>query len=62
MHGLKTWAIVGCGCGCCIAWAEDIGYSQLRVWLIGVANTKATIVALVASAVRFLTKPSPFFA
>ena len=32
------------------------------VWLIGVAKTKATIVALVAIAVRFLAKTSPFFA
>ena len=34
--------------------------SQLWVWLIGVANTKASIVALVASVVRFLA--ARFFA
>ena len=32
------------------------------MWSIGVVNTKATIVALVASAVRFVAKLSQFFA
>ena len=36
--------------------------SLLWVWPVGVAKTNATIVALVATAVRFLAKPSPFFA
>ena len=36
--------------------------SLLWVWLIGVVKTKATIVALLATAVRFLAKPSLFFA
>ena len=34
----------------------------LWVWLIGVAKTKATIVALVATAIWFLAKPNLFFA
>ena len=37
-------------------------FASLWVWLIGVANTKATIVALVASVIRFLAPPSQFFA
>ena len=36
--------------------------SLLWVWLIGVAKTKAAIVALIATAIRFLAKPSLFFA
>ena len=36
--------------------------SLLWVWPIGVAKTNATIVALMATAVRFLAKTSPFFA
>ena len=35
-------------------------HGQRWVWLIGVANTKAMIVALVATAVQCLTKPSLF--
>ena len=37
-------------------------YSRLWVWQIGMANTKATIVDLIATAVRFLAEPSPFIA
>ena len=37
-------------------------YSNLVHGLIGVANTKATIVALVATAVQLLAKPIQFFA
>ena len=41
-------------------WAE--AQSQRWVWLVSVANTKATLVALVATAIWFLAKPSQFFA
>ena len=34
---------------------------RVWVWLIGMANTKATIVALVATAVRFLARLSQLF-
>ena len=47
----------------CASWLACtwVNYNWLWVWLIGVAKTKATIIALVATAVRFLAKLSPFF-
>ena len=46
----------------CMAYEHEWLVSQLWVWLIGVANTKASLLALLASAVRFLAKISPDFA